>query len=181
DVGQAFYERVRNVLSAVEEAENFAAMDAGRPRGLLRVSLPTAFGRLHVAPRLKRFLDANPEVRLLVDLNDDYVDLLSGSFDMAVRIGVLPESSLVATRLAPNRRVLCAAPEYLARHGEPRDLQDLERHRLLTAGPQIMWRMEGPQGLVTFRPRSILQTNSSEVAREAIISGMGVGFRSTWD
>src|SRR5687768_11967288 len=68
DVGQSFYERVLSVLAAVEDAENFAALDAGRPRGLLRVSLPTAFGRLHIAPRLKAFLDANPELRLLVDL-----------------------------------------------------------------------------------------------------------------
>jgi DNA-binding transcriptional LysR family regulator len=181
DVGQSFYERVLSVLAAVEDAENFAALDAGRPRGLLRVSLPTAFGRLHIAPRLKAFLDANPELRLLVDLSDEYVDMVAGNFDLSVRIGTLPDSSLVARRLAPNRRVLCAAPEYLRRHGEPRDLRDLSRHKLLTAGPQIIWRMEGPEGPVTYKPQSILQTNSSEVVREAVVSGMGIGFRSTWD
>jgi len=181
DVGQSFYQRVLAVLAAVEDAENFATLDSGRPRGLLKVSLPTAFGRLHVAPRLRGFLDSYPELRLLVELNDDYVDLVAGSFDIAVRIGTLPDSSLVARRLAPNRRVLCAAPEYLERHGEPRILADLAHHRLLAAGPQITWRLEGPEGPVAFKPQSLLQTNSSEVVREAVVSGLGIGFRSTWD
>ena len=181
DVGQSFYERVLGVLAAVEDAENFASVDSERPRGLLKVSLPTAFGRLHVAPRLKAFLDLHPDLRLLVDLNDDYVDLVAGSFDLAVRIGTLPDSSLVARRLAPNRRVLCASPEYLAQHGVPRDLDELHEHRLLASGPQVTWRVESPRGPLVFKPQSVLQTNSSEVVREAVVSGMGIGFRSTWD
>ncbi|MGH8261684.1 MAG: substrate binding domain-containing protein, partial [Steroidobacteraceae bacterium] len=156
-------------------------VDSERPRGLLKVSLPTAFGRLHVAPRLKAFLDLYPELRLLVDLNDDYVDLVAGSFDLAVRIGTLPDSSLVARRLASNRRLLCASPEYLAQHGEPHELSDLHQHRLLSAGPQVTWRLEGPEGSVAFKPQSVLQTNSSEVVREAVVSGLGIGFRSSWD
>ncbi len=181
EVGQSFYERVLAVLAAVEDAESFATVDCERPRGLLKVSLPTAFGRLHIAPRLKTFLDANPELKLLVDLNDDYVDLVAGNFDVAVRIGTLPDSSLVARRLAPNRRVLCASPVYLEKYGEPMELQDLYCHRLLAAGPQVTWRLEGPEGQVTFKPQSVLQTNSSEVVREAVVSGLGIGFRSTWD
>jgi DNA-binding transcriptional LysR family regulator len=100
---------------------------------------------------------------------------------MAVRIGTLPDSSLVARRLAPNRRVLCASPVYLEKHGEPRDLNELQRHRLVAAGPQITWRFEGPDGPVNFKPHSVLETNSSEVVREAVVSGIGIGFRSTWD
>lgn len=181
DVGQSFYERVLGVLAAVEDAENFASVDSERPRGLLKVSLPTSFGRLHVAPRLKAFLDLYPDLRLTVDLNDEYVDLVAGSFDLAVRIGTLPDSSLVARRLASNRRVLCAAPDYLARHGMPKTIEELHRHRLLTADPQVTWRLEGPRGPEVFKPQSVLQTNSSEVVREAVVSGMGIGFRSTWD
>lgn len=180
-IGQSFFERVVAVLAAVEDAENFATVDSERPRGVLKVSLPTAFGRLHIAPRLKPFLDANPDLKLLIDLSDEYADLVAGSFDMAVRIGTLPDSSLVARRLAPNRRVLCASPQYLQQHGEPRTLQDLQAHRLLTAGPQVSWRMEGPEGQIVFKPRSIIETNSSEVVREAVVSGLGIGFRSTWD
>jgi DNA-binding transcriptional LysR family regulator len=165
----------------VEDAENFAAVDSERPRGVLKVSLPTAFGRLHVAPRLKAFLDANTELKMVVDLSDDYVDLVAGSFDMAVRIGTLPDSSLVARRLASNRRVFCASPLYLEKHGEPRDLAELQRHRLVAAGPQITWRLEGPEGPVVLKPHTVLETNSSEVVREAVVSGLGIGFRSTWD
>jgi DNA-binding transcriptional LysR family regulator len=181
EVGHSFYERVLGVLAAVADAESLAAIDCDRPRGLLRISLPTAFGRLHVAPRLKSFLDVNPELKLLVDLNDDYVDLIAGSFDIAVRIGTLPDSNLIARRLASNRRVLCAAPVYLEKYGVPRGLEDLHQHRLLAAGPLITWRLEGPNGPVTFKPQSSLQTNSSEVVREAVVSGLGIGFRSTWD
>src|SRR3569833_3474196 len=109
-VGHSFFERVVAVLAAVEDAENFAAIDSERPRGVLKVYLPTAFGRLHVAPRLKAFLAANTALKMQVDLSDDYVDLVAGSFDKAVRNGTLPDSSLVARRLAPTRRVFCASP-----------------------------------------------------------------------
>lgn len=181
EVGHSFHERVLAVLAAVADAENVAASDNLRPRGLLRISLPTAFGRLHVAPRLKTFLDQNPELKLLVDLNDDYVDLVAGSFDVAVRIGTLPDSGLVARRLAANRRVLCAAPAYLEKYGTPRTFEELHRHRLLAAAPLVVWRLEGPGGPSALKPQSSLQTNSSEMVREAVISGLGIGFRSTWD
>src|SRR5580693_9366241 len=181
DVGQRFHERVLAVLAAVDDAESFASVDSERPRGVLRVSLPTAFGRLHVVPRLTGFMASYPDLRLAVDLNDDYVDLVAGNFDVAVRIGTLPDSSLVARRLATNRRVFCASPVYLEKHVEPRDLLVLQRHRLLAAGPQITWRLEGPEGPVVFKPHTVLETNSSEVVREAVVSGLGIGFRSTWD
>ncbi|MEJ0006829.1 MAG: LysR family transcriptional regulator [Steroidobacteraceae bacterium] len=178
DVGSRFHERVLAVLAAVDDAESFASVDSERPRGVLRVSLPTAFGRLHVVPRLTGFMSSYPDLRLAVDLNDDYVDLVAGNFDVAVRIGTLPDSSLVARRLAPNRRVLCASPDYIERHGEPRNIADLHHHRLVAGGPQVTWRLEGPEGPITFKPQTLLQTNSSEVVREAVISGMGIGFRS---
>lgn len=181
EIGQAFYERVVGVLASVEEAEHFVTGGSDRARGLLRASAPTAFGRMHIAPRLKTFLDAHPELQLEIDLNDSYVDLVANGFDVAIRIGSLADSSLVARRLAPNRRVLCATPEYLEQHGVPQQLSDLDQHRLLTAGPQVSWRLEGPEGMVAYKPRSMLQTNSSEVVREAVVSGMGLGFRSTWD
>ena len=181
EVGYSFYERVLAVLAAVEDAEGLAAIDNDRPRGLLRVSLPTSFGRLHVAPKLKSFLDAFPDLRLHVDLDDEYVDLSAGSYDVAVRIGTLPDSTLIARRLAPNRRVLCASPQYLEKFGTPRALEDLDEHRLLSAEPQTAWRLDGPNGPVTYKPQGSLQTNSSELVREAVVTGLGIAFRSTWD
>jgi len=181
EVGQNFFERVVAVLAAIEEAENCVSVDSDRPRGLLKVSLPTAFGRLHIAPRLKSFLDAYPDLKLQVDLSDACADLVAGSFDMAVRIGALPDSRLVARRLAVNRRVLCAAPQYLAQYGEPHTVRDLDRHRLLKPAHQSIWRLEGPDGDLLYKPKSVLETGSGEVVREAVVSGLGIGFRSTWD
>jgi DNA-binding transcriptional LysR family regulator len=180
EVGEGYHERVLNVLTALEEADSFIS-GSGAPRGLLRVSAPTGFGRLHIAPRLNPFLRAFPEVKLELDLSDDYVDLIAGGFDVVVRIGSLGDSSMVARKLAPNRRLLVATPDYLAEHGQPETLADLDRHQLLTTMSQPEWHLDGPDGAVVYRPSSLLLTNSSEVVREGIVSGLGIGLRSTWD
>ena len=181
DVGEGYYERVLLVLNSLDEAESFV-LGVGEPRGTLRISAPTAFTRLHIAPRLKTFLSRYPDLHLELDLSDGLVDLIAGGFDVVVRIGSLEDSSMVARRLVPNRRLLCATPEYLEECGEPRRIEDLAQHQLLTASSQIEWSLEGPEGPFTYKPHSgVLQTNSSEVVREAVVSGMGIGLRSTWD
>ena len=106
---------------------------------------------------------------------------IAGGFDVVVRIGSLGDSSMVARKLAPNRRFFCATPDYLAEHGTPETLADLDRHRLLTTIPQAEWHLDGPEGAVVYRPQSVLLTNSSEVVREGVASGLGIGLRSTWD
>ena len=150
-------------------------------RGTLKVSAPTAFGRRHVAPHLKPFLDANPELGLQLDLADEFVDIVGEGFDLAIRIGELPDSSLVARRLAPVHRALCASPAYVAVHGAPASIGALADHVCLTTTPQDVWRLEGPDGLVLVHPQGPLQTNSSDVVREAVLSGLGIALRSTWD
>jgi DNA-binding transcriptional LysR family regulator len=180
EVGEGYHARVLDVLTALEEADSFIS-GSGDPRGLLRVSAPTGFGRLHIAPRLNPFLRAYPGVKLELDLSDDYVDLIAGGFDVVVRIGSLGDSSMVARKLAPNRRLLVATPDYLAEHGEPETLADLDRHQLLTSMSQPEWHLDGPEGALVYRPASLLLTNSSEVVREGIVSGLGIGLRSTWD
>lgn len=180
EIGEGYHGRVLAVLTALEEAEAYVS-GSGAPRGLLRISAPTGFGRRHIAPSLSRFLRAFPDIKLELVLSDDYVDLIAGGFDVVVRIGALEDSSMVARKLAPNRRLLCAAPEYLAEHGEPETLADLDRHRLITTIPQPEWHLDGPDGAVVYRPASILLTNSSEVVRECVIGGLGIGLRSTWD
>src|SRR3546814_596577 len=152
-----------------------------RARGPLKVTAPTSFGRLHIAPHLKPFLDANPEIELELDLTDDFVDLVSSGIDIAVRIGTLPDSSFIAQRLAPNRRMLCATPGYIADHGEPHELAGLASHRLLAASHQTPWRLHGPEGAVVLPVESVIRTNSSEVVREAMLAGIGIALRSSWD
>jgi DNA-binding transcriptional LysR family regulator len=150
-------------------------------RGLLRVSAPTSFGRRRLAPLLQPFLAAQPRLTLELNLTDAFVDLMAEDVDVAVRIGGYEAENLRMHRLAPNRRVLCASPAYLAEHGAPESLDDLRRHAQLAAENQSTWRLEGPEGAVVFRARSRVRTNSSEVARELALAGVGVALRSTWD
>jgi DNA-binding transcriptional LysR family regulator len=179
--GKGFYERVVAILASVDEAEAWISRRSAAARGVLRVSAPTSFGRMHIAPHLVDFLQLYPDITLDLSLSDQFVDIVAESFDLAIRIADLADSSLVAKRLAPNHRVLCAAPAYLARHGSPKDVADLQNHRLLLHNGDS-WRLEGPGGnIVTTRVDSVIRTNSSEVVREGVLSGIGIALRSTWD
>ena len=181
EAGQRFYERVVEILAASREAENLVTGVSGAPSGRLRLTAPTSFGRLHVAPHLKPFLDAWPRLEIELDLSDGYVDLVAERIDLAIRIAPAIENGLTGHRLAPNRRVLCASPDYLKQHGAPTRLQDLRRHRLLAAAAQLPWRLQGRAGTVLVQGESVVRTNSSEVVRELAIAGMGIALRSTWD
>ncbi len=181
EAGQGFHERVLTVLGGLEEAEAFASGRSSEVNGTLKISASTSFGRMHVAPHLKPFMEAHPDLAIHLVLSDEFTDIVGGGFDLAIRIAELNDSSLVARRLAPVRRVLCAAPAYLAEHGTPATLDDLKRHRCLPAHNHESWRLEGPSGPVTLRPEGMLITNSSEVIREAVIAGLGIALRSTWD
>lgn len=180
EAGQGFYERVVTILEGVEEAEAWAMRGIETVRGVLRVSAPTSFGRMHIAPHLQHFLDDHPQVTVDIVLSDAFVDLISEGFDIAIRIAELPDSSLVARRLAANHRLLCAAPAYLAKHGTPTKIEDLADHVLL-AHNTGEWRLEGPEGPVVVKVQGRLRTNSSEVVREAVLAGAGIALRSTWD
>lgn len=181
EAGQGFYDRVLGVLAGVEEAENFASGRSGQVRGTLRISAPTSFGRVHVAPHLKSFMDAHPDITLNLILSDTFVDIVGEGFDLAIRIGELIDSSLVARKLAPVRRILCASSRYIEQHGMPETVDDLQHHRCLPAHNQEPWKLEGPSGTLSYRAEGRLVTNSSEVVREAVLGGMGIALRSTWD
>lgn len=181
EAGQRFYERVVDILAASREAESLVSAADGAPAGRLRITAPTSFGRLHVAPHLKPFLERWPRLKLEIDLSDAYVDLLAERIDLAIRIAPAIGGGLTGLRLAPNRRVLCASPNYLKQHGEPKKLADLSRHHLLAAVAQLPWRLQGRSGPVVVPGESIVRTNSSEVVRELALAGMGIALRSTWD
>lgn len=180
EAGQGFYERVVSILASIEDAEAWVASGSGQARGTLRVSAPTSFGRLHIAPHLKPFLDANPMVTVDLILTDAFVDIIGEGFDLAVRIADLQDSSLVAKRLAPNHRVLCATPSYVAERGLPGSIEELAQHTLIAHNAD-QWRLDGPLGAATVPVTSRLRTNSSEVVREALLGGVGIALRSTWD
>jgi DNA-binding transcriptional LysR family regulator len=178
--GKGFYERVVAILSSVDEAEAWVSRRAAQARGVLRVSAPTSFGRMHVAPHLVAFLKDFPDITIDLSLSDAFIDIVAEGFDVAIRIADLQDSSLVARKLAANHRVLCAAPAYIKEHGEPAVLADLASHRLLLHNADH-WRLNGPQGAVNVKVDSVVRTNSSEVVREAVLAGVGIALRSTWD
>ena len=179
--GQQFRDDAVAILNAIHSAEARAAGTTQTLSGPLRVSAPTSFGRMHIAPYLKPFLDVHPQIEFTLDLADSFVDVLADGIDVAVRIAGTVPAALHSTVLAPNRRILCAAPAYLARHGAPLSLRDLHHHRLLAAQGQSPWRLAGPEGRVTFDVKSAVQTNSSEVVRELALTGLGIALRSLWD
>jgi DNA-binding transcriptional LysR family regulator len=146
--GKGFYERVVAILASVDEAEAWVSRRAATARGVLRVSAPTSFGRLHIAPHLVDFLRDYPDITIDLSLSDQFVDIVAEGFDIAVRIADLQDSSLVAKRLAPSHRVLCAAPAYLDAAGEPLALADLAKHKLLLHNGDA-WRLESTFGPAT--------------------------------
>jgi DNA-binding transcriptional LysR family regulator len=181
EAGNRFHTDVVAILAASREAEARISGQEKDMSGSLRISAPTSFGRLYVAPHLGGFLDAHPRVSVELDLSDGFSDLISERIDVAIRIsGAIPRS-LVANRLGDSPRVLCAAPGYLARHGRPARVAELADHHLLAAVGQLPWRLEGPTGAVTVDGISRVRTNSSEVVRELTLAGAGVALRSLWD
>ena len=153
--------------------------------GTLRVTTSAGFGRLHLSPLLPEFLARHPALRISMDLNDRVVDLVTAGFDLAIRIGALDDSSLVARRLAPNRRVLVASPDYLKRRGAPNVPADLADHDCLVLtgaqGRQDEWRMgDGQGGEIRVRVQGRMESNFGELLRDAAVAGMGIALHSTW-
>lgn len=182
EAGAHFYDDVVAILDAAKAAEARVAGQSGEPGGPLRLSAPTSFGRLHVAPHLKTFLDRFPAVELEVNLSDEIIDLIAMRTDLAIRITPDVGKGVTAERLTTSRRILCAAPAYLKAHGRPQLIEELGQHRLLAAQGQLPWRLNGPDGCsITVEGVSHVRTNSSEVVRELAIAGIGIALRSLWD
>jgi DNA-binding transcriptional LysR family regulator len=181
EAGERFHTDVVAILAASREAEARVSGQEKEMAGALRISAPTSFGRLYVAPILSDFLDAYPRLNVELDLSDGFSDLISERIDVAIRITGAIAPSLVAYRLGDSPRVLCAAPRYLAQHGEPARVADLNAHHLLAAVGQLPWRLEGPTGVTTVDRTSRVRTNSSEVVRELTLAGAGIALRSLWD
>lgn len=178
DEGREYFERCRHLLAEVEEAE--AALSARKvtPAGKLTVTAPVMFGRLHVGPVVAGFLNAYPEMRAELLFVDRIVDLLEEGMDVAVRIGFLPDSSLVAVPVGATRIVVCASPDYLARHDAPRRPADLAAHRCisvtsLASGTDWEFLSDGKAVQVSIAP--VLTINQIDFALDACAAGLGCG------
>lgn len=183
EAGAAYYERCQQVLRDVEEMDLSVASDVQQPRGLLRVNAPVVFGTRHLARVLAEYEARYPEVAIDLTLNDRFIDLVEEGADLAIRMGTLTESTLVARRLFPVRLALCASPTYLRRHGEPRTLEDLARHNCLgytytRGGTEV--ELVGPEGRVVVPFRGTLRANHGEVLYQAALDGLGIVLQPTF-
>ena len=178
EVGQAYYQRVRQILADLEEADRLASDLQATPRGLLRITSSQSFGIRHLAPAIADYLALCPEVQIDVTLNDRYLEIIEEGFDVAIRVGHLEDSSLIARRLAPIRMALCAAPGYIARHGMPQTPADLARHNCLIysyAAAQSEWRfIDGAGKEQAAHVAGRLVANNGDVLRTAALQGQGV-------
>ncbi|MDD0809557.1 LysR family transcriptional regulator [Curvibacter sp. RS43] len=178
DSGSAYFERCKQILDDLAEANAEASATSAKPTGRLRINAPLSFGNLHLAPLWGEFLKLYPEVELEITLNDRMVDLVDEGFDLAVRIGRLQATSMVSRRLASDRMVLCASPGYLARAEPITCLQDLARHSVMAysyASWGDTWTFETAEGqseTVTVKPR--FWANSGDTCRAAALADQGI-------
>lgn len=178
ELGLAFYDRAREVLREADEAESMVTAMQTSPRGDLRISAPVSFGIRHVARAVTTFLGAYPEVDVNLVLDDRYVDLAAESFDLAIRIGHLADSALMARKLAETRLLLVAAPDYLARAGVPARIEDLNEHQLLHYTNQAtgnFWRLRTRSGEERqIRVGGRLTANNGNTLGWAAEAGLGI-------
>ncbi|MEO6449846.1 MAG: LysR family transcriptional regulator [Burkholderiaceae bacterium] len=174
DPGRAYEQACRRILDDVEGAERAAGGEYDAPRGELAITAPIVFGRLHVLPVVTAFLGANPEVDVRLALGDRVAHLLDEHVDVAVRIGVLPDSRLNAIPIGTLRAIVCASPAYLKAHGTPRTPADLAQHRCVSFDSPYPspWRFDGAEDFTPARPRLIV--NTAESAVDAAVAGLGV-------
>lgn len=183
EVGSAYAEHCGRILEEAEQAERLVSSLQAEPRGILKVSASVAFGTLHVAPALAGFLERHPEVKIEMSITDRLVDLAEEGYDLSIRVTGEPPLHLVARRLAPVRRRLCATPAYFQRCGVPQTPEDLVRHNCLDythSGELGQWRFTGPGGEISVPVTGSLHIDDDEALSQAVLSGLGLALLPTF-
>lgn len=187
--GDLYLEHARRILSEIDDMEALLGVSREVPKGLLRVNATLGFGRSHVAPLISRFARKHPQVAVQLQLSVNPPALTEDSFDVCIRFGVPPDARVIARRIAPNRRLLCAAPAYLAKHGTPKVPNDLVRHNCIgiRQGEEAygVWRLTSGRGkhvkTEAIKTRGNLATNDGEIAVNWALEGHGILMRAEWD
>ncbi|WP_250657733.1 LysR family transcriptional regulator [Alkalimarinus coralli] len=178
EAGEHYYEHAVKAHKAARDAEDAVAQLQGEPQGRLRINTPMSFGRLHVAPFIPEFLKRYPKISIDMVMDDKVVDLVGSGFDLAIRAGDLPDSSLIARKLAPLNSVLCASPDYIAKYGFPESVDDLVNHNCLSFSYSRdikEWTFIGDSESISVEVTGNYQVNNSEALREAILQDVGIG------
>jgi DNA-binding transcriptional LysR family regulator len=183
DAGLAFHRRLTAALAEIDAAKLETSNRRAEATGLLRISGSSAFAPLYIVPALPDFLAAHPKVDLELDLSDGYVDLVGEGYDLAIRIGELPDSSLKSRRLANSRRVVFSTPSYFARHGKPRRPEDLARHECIirtAAHDGGAWRFNVDGRVKIVKVAGRFRTSGALAANEAAVRGLGIANAPLW-
>ncbi|HOB97100.1 MAG TPA: LysR family transcriptional regulator [Aquabacterium sp.] len=183
--GSAFLEDCQRILADMANAEASVSAGGVKASGALRITAPAGFGRRHVAPLLPAFLARHPDVHLSLNLSDRVVDIVNEGFDCAVRVGDMPDSSLISIRLADNRRLCVAAPAYLQRAGVPQHPGELGRHECLTLSSDASqtrgWAFTVEGTVTHLRPSGRIDCSDGQVLHAWCRQGLGIAWRSTWE
>jgi len=183
--GSRYYDHCVVILNELEQAESAITSVNAEPRGPIKVTAPTVFGRLHVAPHVPRFLERHPQMQVRLHLTDALVDLVQERVDLAIRIAELTDSTSIVRTLAPNRRLIVASPDYLEKHPAPKEPEDLLDHNCLLlrfpGSKQFRWTVQGREGPVTLRVSGNMDSNSGEALRDWCLAGNGLALKSLWE
>ncbi|HYB08333.1 MAG TPA: LysR family transcriptional regulator [Alphaproteobacteria bacterium] len=181
--GAVYYERCLTILGDVDEADRVVSRLQVEPRGLLRINAPMSFGTLHLGRVLAEFMEQYPALRIELILGDQLIDPVQEGFDVTLRIGDLPSSSLIARKIAPANRSLCASPAYLERRGVPQHPNDLRNHDCLNYGHLAtgnQWKLTGGDGDHWIHAAWMLCSNNAQILKDAAIKGRGIALLPTF-
>ncbi|MCV0441048.1 MAG: LysR family transcriptional regulator [Hydrogenophaga sp.] len=187
--GEVYLEHARRILGEIDDMEDLLGVSRSTPTGLLRVNATLGFGRSHVAPLISRFVRKHPQVEVQLQLSVNPPPLTEDAFDVCIRFGAPPDSRMIARHIAPNRRLLCASPRYLAKHDMPKVPHDLTRHNCIgiRQGEEAygVWRLSSGRGKTAnteaVKTRGNLTTNDGEIAVNWALEGHGILMRAEWD
>ena len=183
--GEVYLAQARRILADIDEMEQLVSSSAGAPKGLLRVNATLGFGRSQIAPLISSFVKRYPEVQVQLQLTVNPPPLSEDAFDVCIRFGEPPDARVIARRIASNRRLICAAPAYLERHGTPQVPADLMRHNCIgiRQGDEAygIWRLASGKRTEAVKVRGSLSTNDGEIAVNWALAGHGILVRAQWD
>lgn len=183
EIGQTYYQRCITILQDVEETEAIASEQTIKPQGKLSLSAPTSFGTLHLNEAIPQYIKQYPQVQISLNLADRFIDVVSEGFDLVIRIAELQDSSLIARKIAPCKRVFCASPEYLNHNGVPNVPQDLAIHPCLIYSNELKpdtWILHGPDGTEAIKVNGPVCADNGDILKGAAIAGLGIALLPTF-
>ncbi|MEX5576169.1 LysR family transcriptional regulator [Pseudomonas lijiangensis] len=183
--GELYFSHAARILTQIDEVEQLVSSSRATPKGLIRVNASLGFGRRYIGPALAAFFSRYPEVEIQLEITDHPLDLATHGFDLGIRFGTLPDAAFHARKIASNRRLLCASPLYLERHGVPQRLSDLQQHNCIflrqNETPHGVWSFTNGGKPQNIKVRGALGCNDGEVALNWALEGYGILLRAEWD